>query len=307
MLMWNSRLTVPTKVSVIIPTFNRCQELHLCLQSLALQTLAPADFEILIIDDGSTDATAQVVQDFQRQTEIAVRYFVQPNQGPAVARNLGIREAVSPLIAFTDDDCRPDPRWLEELLADLPDDPRCAGVGGQIVRLRDTWTGRYLDFIGMIKHPVKNAKTLFLVTANALFRKSVLDEVGGFEKQLYYAGEDRDLSERIISRGYWVASTDRAVIRHDHRDTLKGIYATYVKYGTGEAESARLGRKPGICHRGILPFFVCCVGHWGRESLRFLFSRERIAFFDRFGYCYLRLLSNVGIFLGFASHWRKRP
>jgi glycosyltransferase involved in cell wall biosynthesis len=96
-------------LSVVIPTYNRCSTLQKILSAYMSQTALQKVGEILVVDDGSTDSTGTVVGLVARESVVPVRYFRQRNKGPAAARNLGIREATSDLILFTDDDVIPDP------------------------------------------------------------------------------------------------------------------------------------------------------------------------------------------------------
>ncbi|MCS6911591.1 MAG: glycosyltransferase family 2 protein, partial [Anaerolineales bacterium] len=112
--------------SVVIPTYNRQATLRRCLTALLAQTY-PAH-EIIVVDDGSTDGTAEMMtRDFP-----IVRFFRQKNAGPASARNRGIREASGDVIAFTDDDCLPPADWLERLADGYRRHPDVAGVGGYL-------------------------------------------------------------------------------------------------------------------------------------------------------------------------------
>ena len=101
--------SLPPMISVVIPTYNRAPELETCLTALAAQTLSPDQFEVLVIDDGSSDSTSSLLETLSSGNPMDLRYFVQPNEGPAAARNAGIEQAKGEWIAFTDDDCIPDP------------------------------------------------------------------------------------------------------------------------------------------------------------------------------------------------------
>jgi len=298
---------VSISVSVIIPTYNRAADLRHCLEALAAQTLSPDRYEVLVIDDGSSDETPAVVAEAQLTACHDLRSFVQPNRGPGAARNQGIRHASGEVIAFTDDDCRPDRDWLEALLTALPADPRIAGIGGRTVRLRDTLVSRYIDAIGMLHHPRKQGSVLWLVTANALYRRSSLSEVGGFEEQFGWpGGEDVELSARIRAKEYSLTTTEKAIVHHNHRDSLRGLYRTCVRYGRGEAIQVKLGRKSGFYHRWLAIFLVCVIGHFVLEATKLLI-RPDLRLVDRLAFPWLRLMCNVGIFVGYASErWRGR-
>jgi GT2 family glycosyltransferase len=290
-------------VSVVIPTCNRADDLRRCLTALEGQTLAAERFEVIVVDDGSQDGTAGVLQDMQAHGRLRLRSFAQANRGPAAARNRGLK-AAAPLVAFTDDDCVPEPDWLERLLEALPPDARCAGVGGRVVRRRDTRISRFIDAIGTLNPPLQDGRARYLVTANALYRRACLLEVGGFDEQFAWpGGEDRDLSDRLGERGYYHAFTESAAIRHNHRDSLAGLYATHRHYGRGERSRTRLGKTPARWYHAA-PIFVCgCVGHWGRESLGYL-VRGDLSLADRVSFCFYRLVCNAGAAVGFIRPWR---
>ena len=187
-------------VSVVIPTCNRVQSLKYCLHALERQTVPLDFFEIIVVDDGSEDETQDFIQTFSQICKRKVIYYRQNNSGPSFARNCGIRHASGKLIAFTDDDCLPTAAWLEELISALPNDKKCAGVGGKIVRKRNSLISRYIDDAGAMEHKEKHNQVQYLVTANALFRASTLDEVGGFDTKITWpGGEDPDLSFRFPS------------------------------------------------------------------------------------------------------------
>ena len=94
-------------ISVVIPTYNRCDTLKKALVAYLDQTALQSIAEILVVDDGSTDSTGGVVELMARESVVPIRYLLQENKGPAAARNVGIREAAGELILFTDDDIIP--------------------------------------------------------------------------------------------------------------------------------------------------------------------------------------------------------
>src|SRR3954451_23899246 len=101
------------RVSVVVPTYRRPEQLQRCLEALAAQSLAPAEYEIIVADDADDAATRWQVAQFRRQSQRNVSYVhVTGTHGPAAARNAGWQAAAAPLIAFTDDDCLPEPDWL---------------------------------------------------------------------------------------------------------------------------------------------------------------------------------------------------
>jgi GT2 family glycosyltransferase len=233
------------RVSVVIPTYNRVDTLVSCLRALQAQRLSRADYEVVVVDDGSTDRTAEVLCAWIRSTEMSLRAWSRANGGPAAARNEGIRLSRGALIAFLDDDCAPEPDWLQSLIDALPPDARCAGIGGRIVGKSDALVARYIDWRGLLEHQRGAGGYNYLVTANALFHKRCLLEVGGFDERFRWAGgEDPELARRLRARGYYLGATDRALVVHRHRETIRGFVNMAVRYGSGAALDAQLRGRP---------------------------------------------------------------
>jgi glycosyltransferase involved in cell wall biosynthesis len=105
------------RCSVVIPTYNRSESLMRTLESLSLQTVPTADFEVVVVSDGSTDDTSRKLADFQKNSELNLVIVEQPNSGPAAARNNGVSTAKSDVIVFTDDDVEPVRVFLERHIA----------------------------------------------------------------------------------------------------------------------------------------------------------------------------------------------
>ena len=128
-------------VGVIIPTRNRADMLHNTLEALTRQTRAPD--EVIVVDNGSTDNTRQVIERFEDL--LPVRYFYEPVPGAGQARNTGIRHANSEVLAFTDDDCIPDSDWLHFIELSFLRDPAIGMVAGKVTPKLGgaTWAERF--------------------------------------------------------------------------------------------------------------------------------------------------------------------
>jgi glycosyltransferase involved in cell wall biosynthesis len=215
-------------VSVVVPTYNRRLSAQQTVECLLRQSLPP--HEIIVVDDGSTDGTAETL----RQTfGGAIKVLSRKNGGPAAARNCGIREANGDFVAFTDSDCLPDETWLSELLKGF-DSPRVAGVGGVVKRADADLVSEYVDAVGMLNPFIQNGEVDYLVTANACFRRDVLFEARLFDERFVKpGGEDTELSVRVRSLGYELKFNPDAVVLHHHRQTLPALLKTMSNYGQG--------------------------------------------------------------------------
>ena len=111
------------RASVVVPTYNRAARIGYCLDALRSQDSSVA-FEVIVVNDGSTDDTLQIIKKYQ-----GIRVISQANAGPAAARNRGVQEASGEIVLFTDDDCEPVSNWLQEMLRPF-DDPEVVGAKG---------------------------------------------------------------------------------------------------------------------------------------------------------------------------------
>jgi glucosyl-dolichyl phosphate glucuronosyltransferase len=124
-------LVLRMKITVIMCTYNRCQCLTKALGSVAASTLPDSvKWEVVVVDNNSSDQTREVVEDFCRRYSGRFRYVFEPQQGLCHARNAGIREAQGDILAFTDDDVTVEPTWLQNLTAGV-NDGQWAGTGGR--------------------------------------------------------------------------------------------------------------------------------------------------------------------------------
>ncbi len=216
-------------VSVVICAYNAADTLEDCLSSL--QRLRYPDYEVIVINDGSRDATP----------EIAARYPVRlisvPNGGLSAARNLGLRAATGEIVAYTDADTRVDEDWLAYLVqpfltADV------VGVGGpNVVPPDDGWVAQCVARSpGGPTHVLLNDTVAeHIPGCNMAFRKWALEEIGGFDPTYIKAGDDVDICWRLQARGWHLAFSPAALVWHHHRNSARAYWRQQVGYGEGES------------------------------------------------------------------------
>lgn len=224
-------------ITVVAPTHNRIEKLARLLSSLEYQEEAPA--EVIVVDDASTDGTGRFVTEWMSKKHrfIEKAILFPTNRGPAAARNAGWRAASGEIVLFTDDDCVAGREWVAQLARKLRSDPSLGGVGGRVFPLGNDLYSRYYTHYRILEPP---PSVLYLVTANCAFRKTALDNVGGFDERLDApGGEDVDLSVRVRSAGWQLAFVPTATIFHDYRRGLRDFFKTFRAYGRGCGAIAR--------------------------------------------------------------------
>jgi len=202
--------------SIIIPTFNGANRIGRCLDSLCGQT-AGRQVEIIVVDDGSNDNIADVVGHFA-----GVRLIRQANAGPAAARNHGAREAADDLILFTDDDCEPAPGWLDAMLEPFGD-PQVVGVKGAYRTRQRPLMARFVqaEYEDRYRFMAHLSNIDFIDTYSAAFRRERFLEMGGYDTEFPVAcAEDVELSYRMSAKGWQMRFAPKAIVYHQHPDSL---------------------------------------------------------------------------------------
>ena len=199
------------EVSVIVIAYNEQAYIKKCLTAILNQTFS--DFELLIIDDGSTDETASVVKSIHDER---IRYIRNnKNYGVVKSRNIGIENAKGKYIFFTDADCVPIKYWLEEGLK-IFKEKRCVGVEGRIfyATARVTISDRIVEHLEGCCHD----------TGNVAYKKEIPDKVKGFDPEFKFAHEDQDLAYRILKHGEITFSEDMIVVHQRKKYTIRRLF-----------------------------------------------------------------------------------
>lgn len=198
-------------VTVIVPTYNRKGLLRECLASLLSQTYAEDCYEIIIVDDGSTDGTKGLVDRVAHGSSPELRYFRQSNRGPGAARNLGIKNARGEIIAFTDDDCIASPTWLQNGIRPFGAG-QIAAVQGQTLPAEQV---RLRFFPPRFSYTVQvTGETWPYPTCNMFYRRQAILDVDGFNERYRTAAEDADLAWRIKEKGMKIVFSGDVLVHH---------------------------------------------------------------------------------------------
>jgi len=228
------------KASVIVPVRDGARVIERCLRALERQHLSPDSFEIIVVDDGSTDGTAALVEQFP-----AVRLLRQAPSGPAAARNLGAGAARGELLLFTDADCAPESDWARRL-AEAVDRTGAAGGKGIYSTQQSSLVARFVQ----VEYETKYARMVsadsidFVDTYSAVYRRDVFEAVGGFDERLPSTSlEDQELSFRVAESGYRMIFVQDAVVEHLHPSTLWAYVRK--KFSIGYWKVAVLRLHPG--------------------------------------------------------------
>jgi glycosyltransferase involved in cell wall biosynthesis len=218
-----SRLTLPPPtdgapaIGVVVPTHNRAALLPRLVAALEAQDV-DATFEVIVVDDGSSDDTWRVLADLADRTPVRLRCArLVHNAGPAAARNVGWQASTAALIAFTDDDCVPQPGWLDGLLQ--------AAAAADVVQGRTLPDPAQLDRLGPFSRTLDiSNEDGYYQTCNIAYRRTILEQLGGFHEEFRYpAGEDTDLAWRARDSGAVTSFAAAAIVHHDVRPSSLAV------------------------------------------------------------------------------------
>ncbi|HET6261228.1 MAG TPA: glycosyltransferase, partial [Chloroflexia bacterium] len=204
---------VPGGISIVVPAYNAEATVRACIQALLRQQLAEP-YEIIVVDDGSTDSTALIALEYAPR----VRVISQPHRGAAAARNTGMRAASSRVILFTDADCEPVPAWARHLSKAIRDG--AAGAKGTYRTRQRSITARFVqaEYESKYRRMARRTRIDFIDTYSAAYRRDVLLSVGGFDESIS-AVEDQELSFRLAREGHDLSFVPQAVVYHTHEAT----------------------------------------------------------------------------------------
>lgn len=238
-------------VSVVVSTYERPAQLGRLLAALRAQTLDRGRFEVVVVDNGSGPATGELLRLEAARGGLDLHVARRDQTlGPSGGRNLGWRAASAPLIAFTDDDCEPEPEWLEVLLAKASEHPNAIIQGRTCPESDAPASGnRLLTRTVSIERLSPQYET-----CNIAYPRAWLERLGGFDEGfgLRPAGEDTDLAWRAIERGAVTVFAPEAVVRHAVVQLTPGqVIARATQWGECARLFARHPRAREILYRRL--------------------------------------------------------
>jgi len=223
--------------SIIIPSYNRVDEILECLESLNSITFSIDKFEVIVVDDGSTDATIAFLKDYEQNAEFNFSYYTKANQGPGSARNLGMQNARGDFFIFIDSDVTVPKKWLTHIDRELNEENAEAFGGPDSFRK---------DFSPLLK-AINYSMTSFITTGglrgkkgkklakfyprsfNMGLSRSLWEKIGGFGNLRH--GQDIEFSNRIIKSNAKVIFIEAAYVYHKRRTNFRRFFRQVFNWG----------------------------------------------------------------------------
>lgn len=252
------------KVSVIITTYNRANVIPLCIESLLKQNFPKEDYEIIIVNNNSTDNTEEVVEKcIEENPDVNMKYYFVPRSGQVYARQIGILAAKNAILSFTDDDGILSPDWLKEIVRVFEMNPEVVGVAGKInIKWDETppdWIHEYENYLGKLDYgnEIKFEVGLYMNAGNLSIKKNKLIEVGGFNPEMigdWLVGDgETGLWHRLKKNKCLIGWTPFAVMEH----------CQIAKKNATTDDIKRRFMNNGIC----IPYNIFAINKQGNNAL----------------------------------------
>ncbi len=226
------------EISIAIATFNRPNYLEKCVESISHLVVPNNCVEVVIVNDGSTQKYN--IESLQEKCPFKIKYIEKEHSGICATKNRAIEESSGKFIAFLDDDMLISPLWLVQLMSGFQNE-NIVGVGSTNLTYPDgNYLTQYSDYRELVRRPFKDktGEILNLLTGSVCMRKSVLNEIGGFNQKqsdegIVFGGDDVDITWMIRNKGYKLNYVEDAITFHNHRNNIKSFIKQHIGYGEG--------------------------------------------------------------------------
>jgi glycosyltransferase involved in cell wall biosynthesis len=217
--------------SIVVPTYNRAGQLENLIESIQKQTFDKNNFEVIVVNDGSTDNTQQILD--KNGSYLFISLTLR-NSGPATARNRGVEKARGEVIVFVDDDCTL-PEYFLEMYFEIFSDKKVAAAGGSVENKVDgIIENAYNDLLKYLLQKYNNQEqVLFLMTNNFCCRKNIFMKYKGFNEKLTIGSEDREFINNLHFNKEKIKFDADIKIQHHHRFTFLSFARHHYKFGKG--------------------------------------------------------------------------
>lgn len=258
------------EISLVICTYNRCRYLPEALESIKAQTLSPEKFELLVIDNNSTDDTALITRNFmEANPRLHVRYLLEENRGLSFARNRGMKESNAPVVNYVDDDAILSAGYLEAMVHFFNYHPQAGGAGGKVIPKYEDgkeppWMSKYLNgFIGKIDFgneiQVFKNEMKYPVGCNMAYKKDLLEKAGGFNNALQFRSDDKYIFyqvKKFTSQIYFVPDAWLYHYIDAHRLEINNFKKLFLKTGNEEKKRVLSERGNRAVFKKGMEFFL---------------------------------------------------
>lgn len=271
--MNNTESYLYPKYSIIVPTYNRQDEIAELLESFIDLNFDSRRIELIIADDGSKDDTRQIVESFRHHMPFPLHFFTQSNQGPGAARNMGMERASGDFFIFIDSDCTVPPDWLTHIDRQLSQQ-QAEAFGG-----RDHFRADFPDLLKAINYSMtsfittgglrgrkgKKLATFYPRSFNMGLSRALYQKVGGFGSLRH--GQDIEYSHRLLKSGAKVIYIDEAIVYHKRRTNLKKFFRQVFNWGVARINLYRidpdmlepLHTVPAIATLGLIALAISSI------------------------------------------------
>jgi glycosyltransferase involved in cell wall biosynthesis len=290
--------------SVIVPVFNDCARLAMCLQALEVQTYLRELYEVIVVDNASDEDVKSVVERFKQ-----AKYVYEGHPGSYAARNAGIALAKGDVIAFTDADCIPNPDWIKQGVKSLLSVPNCGLVAGRIELFfqnpkRPTPVELFERIeLNFFQHE-KLQREHYGMTANVFTFKHVFDDVGNFDTALKSGGDCR-WGQKVYAAGYAQVYADNARVAHPARYSFAQLHKRITRLVGGDFDQ-KMSENPSPQEilidliETFKPPFRSLYRTWTHESLENVYQKLQVILVMYFAR-YIVISEKMRLYLGGSS------